>query len=64
MRPLIDVVVTGMGVVSPIGIGVQAFWDALINRTSGIRVRDAFAQTEAYLRGKIVGDIDGNQARS
>jgi 3-oxoacyl-[acyl-carrier-protein] synthase II len=30
------VVVTGMGVVAPNGIGVDAFWDALINGISGI----------------------------
>ncbi len=55
MKPLIDVVVTGLGVVSPIGIGVQAFWDALISRSSGIRVRDAFALTE--LPWRIGGDV-------
>ena len=30
------VVVTGMGVVSPCGIGLDAFWDSLINCKSGI----------------------------
>ena len=30
------VVVTGMGIVSPIGIGLDAFWDSLINCKSGI----------------------------
>jgi 3-oxoacyl-[acyl-carrier-protein] synthase II len=29
------VVVTGMGIVSPIGIGIDAFWDSLINCKSG-----------------------------
>ncbi|KYO66780.1 beta-ketoacyl-ACP synthase II [Thermovenabulum gondwanense] len=30
------VVVTGLGVVSPVGIGVNKFWDSLINGKSGI----------------------------
>ena len=30
------VVVTGYGVVSPVGIGVSAFWDSLISGKSGI----------------------------
>lgn len=32
-----QVVITGIGVVSPIGIGVDAFWTQLENRTSGVR---------------------------
>ncbi len=32
-----EVVVTGVGVVSPIGIGAEAFWAALIDQRSGIR---------------------------
>lgn len=31
------VVVTGLGVVSPIGIGVESFWSRLLNGTSGIK---------------------------
>ena len=31
-----QVVVTGVGIVSPIGIGVEPFWDGLRNRQSGI----------------------------
>jgi len=30
------VVITGLGVVSPVGVGVDAFWTALIDGTSGI----------------------------
>jgi 3-oxoacyl-[acyl-carrier-protein] synthase II len=36
------VVVTGVGVVSPIGIGATAFWSALLAGTSGIRRISAF----------------------
>ena len=31
------VVVTGMGVVSPLGVGIDTFWDGLINGRSGVR---------------------------
>ncbi len=31
------VVVTGMGVVSPLGVGIDAFWDGLIHGRSGVR---------------------------
>ena len=30
------VVITGMGVVSPIGIGLEAFWDSLVHGRSGV----------------------------
>jgi len=36
------VVVTGLGVASPIGIGIQAFWDALIEKRCGIRGIESF----------------------
>lgn len=31
------VVVTGLGVVSPVGIGIQTFWNAIVNGESGVR---------------------------
>jgi 3-oxoacyl-[acyl-carrier-protein] synthase II len=37
-----DIVVTGVGVVSPIGIGGNAFWASLAAGTSGIRPIDLF----------------------
>ena len=36
------VVVTGLGVATPIGIGIEPFWDALIERRCGIRRIEAF----------------------
>jgi len=32
-----DIVITGLGVVSPVGAGIDAFWDALMARRSGVR---------------------------
>ena len=37
-----EIVITGIGVVSPIGIGCAACWSALATGTSGIRAIDAF----------------------
>ncbi len=31
------VVVTGLGVATPIGLGIETFWDALVQRQSGLR---------------------------
>jgi len=36
MKPTPETVITGMGVVSPIGIGCDAFWRSLIEGTGGI----------------------------
>ena len=36
------VVVTGMGVVSPIGTGVEQFWNAAIDGVSGIDMVQSF----------------------
>lgn len=39
------VVVTGLGVVSPVGIGVEPFWKALLSGTSGVRRITVFDPT-------------------
>ncbi|GMA58874.1 hypothetical protein GCM10025858_33770 [Alicyclobacillus sacchari] len=36
------VVVTGLGVVSPVGNNVSAFWESLLSGKSGIREIDRF----------------------
>jgi 3-oxoacyl-[acyl-carrier-protein] synthase II len=41
-----EVVITGMGIVSPIGIGRQAFWDALCRGQSGIAPIQSFDAAE------------------
>lgn len=38
MDPALEVVITGVGVVSPIGIGADAYWDSLCQRASGVRL--------------------------
>src|SRR5262249_31794951 len=39
------VVITGMGVVTPVGSGLEAFWSSLKNGVSGIGTIDAFDTT-------------------
>jgi 3-oxoacyl-[acyl-carrier-protein] synthase II len=51
------VVVTGMGVISPVGNDVQTFWNALIEGKSGIRVIDRFDVSEYPT--KIAGMVEG-----
>jgi len=36
------VVITGLGVATPIGLGIEPFWDALIQRRCGLRRIEAF----------------------
>jgi 3-oxoacyl-[acyl-carrier-protein] synthase II len=49
------VVVTGMGVVSPIGIGTDQFWTAAVNGVSGIQEVKSFDASGQ--RSKIAGEI-------
>lgn len=51
------VVVTGMGVVAPNGIGLDAYWDSLINCKSGIGPITLFDSTG--LRCQIAGEVRG-----
>lgn len=56
------VVVTGMGVVSPIGIGVDAFWDSLIHCKSGIGPITRFDATNSPV--KIAGEVKNFNLRN
>ena len=49
------VVVTGMGVVSPVGIGVDAFWNALLTGKSGVTPITEFDATDFPV--KIAGEV-------
>jgi len=64
------VVITGMGVVSPIGNNLKTFWNNLINGESGISLIDRFdvtnhkAKIAGIIRDFDVGEILGkNEAR-
>ena len=54
-----DIVITGIGVVSPIGIGCEPFWNALAAGMSGIRPLNLFDASSLSVRfgGQIV-DFD------
>ena len=49
------VVVTGMGIASPLGLGVERVWKRLINGESGIGSIQSFDTTE--LTAKIAGQV-------
>jgi len=60
MREPREVVVTGLGVVSPIGIGSEQFWNALLTGKSGIAELPEFAGTDLpYRYGGSVKNFDG-----
>ncbi len=44
------VVITGMGCVTPIGIGREAFWNALVNGESGVRLIDSFDVSKSAVK--------------
>lgn len=54
------VVVTGMGIVSPLGIGADYVWKRLINGESGITAIQSFDTTE--LTAKIAGQVPSGLA--
>ncbi len=51
------VVVTGMGMVSPLGIGVDATWKGVLEGRSGIRPVSFF--DASHLRCRIAGEVEG-----
>lgn len=57
-----DVVITGLGVVSPIGIGRDAFWTSLVEGKSGVRPSTALAKVDfpVQIAGEVL-DFDGKQ---
>jgi 3-oxoacyl-[acyl-carrier-protein] synthase II len=55
MDPQSRVVVTGMGVVAPNGIGLDAFWDSLINCKSGVGPITRFDASDFPV--KIAGEV-------
>ena len=49
------IVITGIGVVSSIGIGKEAFWNALFAGKSGIKPITLFDTTKT--RSKLAGEV-------
>jgi 3-oxoacyl-[acyl-carrier-protein] synthase II len=56
------VVVTGLGVVSPVGIGADASWDALVNGRSGITDITLFDTSDYDIH--VAGEVKGFDAGS
>jgi 3-oxoacyl-[acyl-carrier-protein] synthase II len=60
MRSQREIVITGLGIVSPIGIGIDPFWESLAASQSGIRLVDLFDASSLQVRfGGQVPDFDG-----
>lgn len=57
-----DIVITGSGVVSPIGIGCEAFWSSLCNQQSGIGVLSGISPANAPYH--IGAEIHGFEPKS
>lgn len=55
------VVITGMGAVTPIGIGVDNFWDGIKEGKVGIELIDRFDTTD--FKAKVAGQVDDFNAK-
>ena len=57
-----EVVITGVGVVSPIGIGKDAFWQSLLEQQSGVRRMELFERARLpFVLGAEVQGFDAKQ---
>ena len=50
-------VITGLGIVSPIGVGVEKFWAAALAGKSGIRTPTTFDSSKLPRECRIVGEV-------
>jgi len=57
------VVLTGIGVVSPVGSGREAFWQACLDGRSGVRRLDSPWVTQTGLATQIAARVDGYDGR-
>ena len=44
------VVITGAGIISPIGLSLESFWESLLIQRSGVRVREEFREVDLPFR--------------
>ena len=51
------VVVTGIGAVTPIGIGKEAYWESLKKGRSGVKTIDSFRDYPTYIAA-VIDDFD------
>ena len=51
------VVVTGIGAVTPIGIGKEAYWEGLKKGRSGVKTIDRFRDYPTYIAA-VIDDFD------
>jgi len=64
LSPRERVVITGLGVVSPVGIGATAFWDSLTDGRSGIDWIRGFDTSQVYCKiGGEVRDFEASDYR-
>ena len=62
MVQTLDVVITGVGVVSPIGIGKEAFWTSLRDSRSGVETIEILRDTPWPVKfGGEIKDFDGKK---
>lgn len=60
MRQSSEIVITGVGVISPIGIGTDAVWQSLVQNRSGVRFRPGFEELrDPWALQASVDDFDG-----
>src|SRR5436309_2944095 len=50
-------VITGLGIVSPIGVGVEKFWAAALAGRSGISTPTSFDATKLPTDCRVVGEV-------
>ena len=56
-------VITGLGIVSPIGIGHQRFWKAAVSGTSGLGTPQSISAARIPPESRIVGEVKDFQPR-
>ena len=62
MSARVRVVVTGIGPVTPVGVGVDPFWEGILAEKSGIRRMERFAVNG--FKAKHSGEIRGFDPRA